>query len=133
MITDQDNLNLLKTLAEAIGIPNLHLEIEDGENEKDTLIIEYSEYIIYVSEDKPYLTGHIVHFPGSYNEPPDEDYLDRMSYHTFADAAQDIIMHIATEKIKEAMEFHWFSNLPPDVPGCPVSDLRDESTPYVWL
>lgn len=128
MITDQDNLNLLKTLAEAIGIPNLHLEIEDGENEKDTLIIEYSEYLTCVPEDKPYLTGHIVHFPGSRDEPPDEDYLDRMRFATFADAAQNIIQHIATEKIKEAMEFHYLSNLLPDPPECPVGDLGEEST-----
>ncbi len=131
----EGNLTLLKALADAIGIPNIHIEIEDGENEKDTLVIEYSEYITYVPEDKPYLTGHIVHFPGSREEPPDNDYLDRMMFTTFADAAQDIVQHIATEKISEAMEFHWFSNLPPDPPQSLLNGLGEESVPMygiVW-
>ncbi len=129
------NLTLLNALATAIGIPNLYFEIEDGENEKDTLIIEYSEYITYVPEDEPYITGHIVYFPGSRDEPPDDERTDRCRFTTFADAAQDIFQYIATEKINEALEFEYISNLPPDAPQSLVSGLGEESTPMysvVW-
>ncbi len=110
----EDNLNLLKTLAAAIGIPNIHVEIEDSENTGGTLIIEYSEYIIFYPDDKTYTTGHIGHFPGSFYEPPDDDFKDRGEYDNFSLAAQDIILHIVTVKIDEALEFHCLSNLPPD-------------------
>ena len=99
-----NDLSLIKALAKSVGIPNISIEIEDGEREGDTLIIEYSEFIVRIPEGEPYLTGHIVSFPGSFYEPPDDDYLDRMRYHTFADAAQDIILHIVTEKLSEALE-----------------------------
>lgn len=125
----QDNITLLKSLAEAISIPNLHLEIEDGENEKDTLIIEYSEYVTYIPENETYITGHIVYFPGSRDEPPDDDYLDRKQYPTFANAAQDVVQYIATKKINQVLEFHWLSNLPSDPPQSPVGGLDEESTP----
>lgn len=121
----ENDLNLLKALATAIGIPNISVVVEDGENERDTLIIEYFEYITYVLEDEPYITGHIVHFPGSFYEPPDDDYLDRKGYDSFVDAAQDVILHIATERINTALEFHWLSNLPSDLPQSPVSALGE--------
>lgn len=124
----KDNITLLNALAKAIGIPNIHLEIEDGENEKDTLVIEYSEYITYVPEDETYTPGHIVHFPGSRDEPPDDDFKDRGEYDNFDQAVYDVILHITIEKINQALEFHWFSSLPSDPPGCPVCDLGEEST-----
>lgn len=127
-----NDYNLLKALATVIGIPNISVVVEDGGNEKDTLIIEYSELITYVPEDESYITGHLVHFPGSFYEPPDDDYLDRKEYDNFADAAQDVIMHIATERINIALEFHRFSNLPSDPPGSPVRDLREESI-AMWM
>lgn len=128
----QENIDLLETLVQSIGIDNLHLEIEDGENEKDTLTIEYSEFITYIPEDEQYITGHIIHFPGSFYEPPDDDYLDRKKYDSFADAAQDAILHIATERINIALEFHYLANLPSDLPQSPVSTLGEESTPQ-WF
>lgn len=126
--TDND-YNLLKALATSIGIPNISFEVEDGENEKDTLVIEYSEYITYLPEDEQYTAGGIVHFPGSFYEPPDEDYLERKGYDSFADAVQDVILHIATERINTALEVHWLSNLPSDLPRSPMSALGEESIP----
>lgn len=124
----EDNLILLNTLAQSIGITDIHLEIEDGENEKDTLIIEYSEYITYIPENETYITGHIVHFPGNYHEPPDDDFKQSGEYDSFGQAVQSVILHIATEKINEALEYHWLSSLPPDPSQSPVSDLGEEST-----
>ncbi len=100
----ENDLSLIKSLAKSIGIPNLHIELEGWDNEGDTVIIEHSEYINFYPDDEPYQTGHIVIFPGSFYEPPDTDYLERMRYHTFADAAQDCILHIVTEKLSAASE-----------------------------
>lgn len=129
----QDNYNLLNALAAVIGIPNLYLEVEDGENEKDTLVIEYSEYITFCPENKTYITGYIVHFPGSRDEPPDEDFKQSGEYDNFGQAVQSVILHIATEKINQTLEFHRFSSLPSDAPGLPVSNLGEESTPYCMV
>lgn len=123
----QDNYNLLNALAAAIGIPNLYLEVEDGENEKDTLIIEYSEYITFCPENKTYITGYIVHFPGNYHEPPDDDFKQSGEYDSFEQAVQSVILHIAAEKINQTLEFHQFSSLPSDPPQSPVSGLVEES------
>ncbi len=99
-----NDLSLLKSLAKSIGIPNLHLEIGGWDSDGDTLIIEHSEYINFYLDVEPYQTGHIVSFPGSFCEPPDDDYLGRMRCRTFAEAAQDCILHIVTEKLSAISE-----------------------------
>ena len=121
----ENDLSLIKALAKSVGIPNLNIEIEGWDSEEDALIIEHGEYINFYPANEPYQTGHIVSFPGSFYEPPDDDYLDRMRYHTFADAAQDIILHIVTEKLSMTSEIFYGSSS--DLPGSPVKGFDDKN------
>lgn len=100
-IYTQKQIEYLRTILKTV-VNEPRIEFESDYEPNDMLEIQDELFIFY--SNGYYYTGHLIHTPGTWSEPPDTDIIDRGKYHHFHQAVRDVAIHLATTRIDEAIE-----------------------------